>query len=67
MSDFKLAEAVRKLLGFYHPVKLKENLAELWEGWLTNDDTDTANSFERSDKLMTFKTLSKFLDEIRET
>lgn len=64
MSECKIAEAVRKMLEYTHPGKLKETLTELWEGWLTNDDTDTATSAERSEKLMAYKTLAQFLEKL---
>ncbi len=46
------------------PEHYKEVITEFWESWLTNSDNNGCDSIERADKLLAWKHLSKFFDEM---
>lgn len=47
------------------PKKFIRSLDAMWEAWLTNETTDTANAHERAEMLYLYKGLRKFLKSLR--
>ena len=65
MSECKIAEAVRKMLEYTHPGKLKETpLLNCGKDGSQTMIRILPTSAERSEKLMAYKTLAQFLDKL---
>jgi hypothetical protein len=55
---------IEKLFQHSEPKRYKEVITEFWEGWLTNSENDNSSSFERSEKLLAWKHLIQFFEEM---
>jgi len=66
MIGCKEEVAVKELLKFDSVENYNETLDQFFEGWLTNDNTDSAKANERATRLEHLKVFKRFLKLIGE-